>query len=203
MSRGRRWISLSVIARLSAVHARRALKRLRIPPTLVGSSRQTALLAGMLCNGKRIQGFATGAIWSWLAAACLWKLRAGTTNVAGFSSDSAIPVLMANDRHWDLFQCFFYGQDRFGARPFLLMRIAGLVESWRQDHFDDRKTGRAALQPDATTSLICRGDSKSRAARGCCYPSMRRRQTRMSLIWSLPALRTTIGMQLPSGPRMR
>ena len=38
---------------------------------------------------------------------------------------------MANDRHWDLFQCFFYGQDRFGAWPFLLMRIAA-IRSTRQ-----------------------------------------------------------------------
>jgi len=54
--------------------------------------------------------------------------------VARFNSDSAIPVLMANDRHWDLFQCFYYGQDRYGAWPFLLIRIAwsagGAVVRW-------------------------------------------------------------------------
>jgi hypothetical protein len=77
----------------------------------------------MLWKAKRSQAIAIGAIWSCLVAVCLWKLRAGTFNVAGFGSDSAIPVLMANDRHWDLFQCFFYGQDRFGAWPFLLIRI--------------------------------------------------------------------------------
>jgi hypothetical protein len=50
----------------------------------------------------------------------------GTNALEPFNSDIAIPVLMANDEHWDLFQCFYYGQDRFGAWPFLLVRIAGL-----------------------------------------------------------------------------
>jgi hypothetical protein len=37
-----------------------------------------------------------------------------------FDSDGAIPVLMSNDRHWDLFHAFYLGQDRTGAWPFFV-----------------------------------------------------------------------------------
>ena len=106
----------------------------RTNKSIVRASGSGLAAARMIWTGKRIQAIAIGAIWSFLVAVCLWKLRAGTFNVARFSSDSAIPVLMANDRHWDLFQSFYYGQDRFGAWPFLLIRIAwsagGAVVRW-------------------------------------------------------------------------
>jgi hypothetical protein len=43
---------------------------------------------------------------------------------------------MANDRHWDVFQCFYWGQDRFGAWPFLLARLVsfGLRGAVRWEH---------------------------------------------------------------------
>ncbi len=52
-----------------------------------------------------------------------------------FTSDAAVPVLMANDAHWDAFRLYYYGQDRYGAWPFwiahLLRRLFGF--SWTPD----------------------------------------------------------------------
>lgn len=42
-----------------------------------------------------------------------------------FNSDAAIPVLMANERHWSLFFAYYLGQDRFGTWPFFLARLLG------------------------------------------------------------------------------
>jgi len=76
-------------------------------------------------------------VWIAFVASCLRSLKAGTVNVGSFSSDSAVPVLMANGSAWNVFQTFFYGQDRFGAWPFLLLRLAkplGVVWSWERVH---------------------------------------------------------------------
>ncbi|MBE4753250.1 hypothetical protein G4177_34380 [Corallococcus sp. ZKHCc1 1396] len=58
----------------------------------------------------------------WLA---LTWVRPGTAWGAEFSSDSAIPLLMARAPHVDLFAAYYWGQDRFGAWPFLLARYFG------------------------------------------------------------------------------
>ena len=46
-------------------------------------------------------------------------LRELHTGPPVFNSDQAIPILMANAAHWTPFHLFFYGEDRFGAWPFL------------------------------------------------------------------------------------
>ena len=50
----------------------------------------------------------------------------GSVNMRVFDGDMAIPVLMANGSSglW-LFDVYYYGQDRLGAWPFLLQRLAG------------------------------------------------------------------------------
>ncbi len=58
------------------------------------------------------------ALWTQLTALAPSRGAAPT-----FNSDSAIPVLMANDAHWDAFRLYFYGQDRFGAWPFWLAHL--------------------------------------------------------------------------------
>src|SRR3981081_2993202 len=132
MSPARTFEATSFWSRMRAGRSGRRLNRAWAEATTITGKTNMSIVrvggsgfqaARMLWKAKRSQAIAIGAIWSCLVAVCLWKLRAGTFNVAGFGSDSAIPVLMANDRHWDLFQCFFYGQDRFGAWPFLLIRI--------------------------------------------------------------------------------
>ncbi len=65
--------------------------------------------------------------WACLVVVCFVRLRAGTVGLPNLNSDTAIPILMTNDRHWDVFQLFYYGQDRFGAWPFLSIRLGAAV----------------------------------------------------------------------------
>ena len=66
------------------------------------------------------------ALWSQVTALAPSRGAAPT-----FNSDAAIPVLMANDAHWDAFRLYFYGQDRFGAWPFWVAHL--LRRSWTPD----------------------------------------------------------------------
>ncbi|MFL5319482.1 MAG: hypothetical protein ACJ790_07475 [Myxococcaceae bacterium] len=45
------------------------------------------------------------------------------TKAANFNSDSLIPVLMANAGGFSRFDLYYWGQDRFGALPFLIARL--------------------------------------------------------------------------------
>jgi hypothetical protein len=71
-----------------------------------------------------------------LAAVVVWSVflwrgldafgPASDINDVGFNSDSAIPVLMANDeRRISVFNCYYYGADRWGAWPFLFAQLTG------------------------------------------------------------------------------
>jgi hypothetical protein len=75
-----------------------------------------ALLAGAFCV----------TLWSQLTA-----LAPSRGAAPMFNSDSAIPVLMANDGQWDAFRLYFYGQDRFGAWPFWIAQLGRPV--WTPD----------------------------------------------------------------------
>ncbi len=57
---------------------------------------------------------------SWLFWAAFRHLGPDSSALPPFHSDAAIPVLMANESHWDLFHAFYFGQARFGAWPFFL-----------------------------------------------------------------------------------
>src|SRR5262249_28921914 len=49
-------------------------------------------------------------------------------NDVDFNSDSAIPVLMSNDaRPLSIFNFYYYGADRWGGWPFLILRFVGRV----------------------------------------------------------------------------
>ncbi len=48
-----------------------------------------------------------------------------TVQVPLYNSDCAIPVMMCNEPGRSLFDFYFYGQDRFGAWPFLSARLVG------------------------------------------------------------------------------
>ncbi|MCB1166242.1 MAG: hypothetical protein KDK33_08815 [Leptospiraceae bacterium] len=47
----------------------------------------------------------------------------------GFSSDTAIPILMINADYFSPFSLYYWGQDRFGSWPFLIFRAIGRVFS--------------------------------------------------------------------------
>ncbi|HYX92511.1 MAG TPA: hypothetical protein VE782_13195 [Myxococcaceae bacterium] len=61
----------------------------------------------------------------------LWNLGPASEFVGGWSSDSAIPVLMSNLQRFTLFETYYLGQDRLGAFAFLLCalvhRVTGFV----------------------------------------------------------------------------
>jgi hypothetical protein len=52
--------------------------------------------------------------------AALGSLGPDSFALPPFNSDAGVPVLMANETHWDVFHAFYFGEDRFGAWPFLL-----------------------------------------------------------------------------------
>ena len=63
------------------------------------------------------------ALWAFI----LWRaivVFGPDSSYTFFNSDGAIPVLMANDhRPITVFDSYYYGQDRWGAWPFLLARL--------------------------------------------------------------------------------
>ncbi|MCS7002695.1 MAG: hypothetical protein NZ518_07600, partial [Dehalococcoidia bacterium] len=73
--------------------------------------------------------------WAWLATAVGHVFAPWHASVRTFAADNAIVVLMANDPTIDLFHLYYFGQDRFGAWPFLLMQFAaiGLGVGWTVD----------------------------------------------------------------------
>jgi hypothetical protein len=67
------------------------------------------------------------ALVAWAAA---WALAVrllipGSPWMLTYTSDAAIPVLMARAQAVDLFHAYYWGQDRFGAWPFLAARALG------------------------------------------------------------------------------
>ncbi len=73
-----------------------------------------------LCVALGVTAIAFGFAWSALGPDSLL--------LPPFNSDSAVPVLMSNETHWDVFHAYYWGQDRFGAWPFLLahaLSVAG------------------------------------------------------------------------------
>lgn len=55
-------------------------------------------------------------------------LPPGSSWLGPYTSDTAIPVLMARAPAVDLFHAYYWGQDRFGAWPFLAARALGGTE---------------------------------------------------------------------------
>jgi hypothetical protein len=64
------------------------------------------------------------AVWA-VALARAWHVFGpGSVYVQPFNSDSALPVMMANDPVIDAFRTYVYGQDQIGAWPFLFAQLA-------------------------------------------------------------------------------
>jgi hypothetical protein len=63
------------------------------------------------------------AVWG----AALWRasqvFAPDSSYVQSFNSDSALPVLMANDPTLDIFRTYIYGQDQIGAYPFIFCQL--------------------------------------------------------------------------------
>jgi len=77
---------------------------------------------------------------SWAVLLCLPVLAAPRVSRAlipgpsVFNSDLAVPVLMTRAREWSLFDAYYWGQDRLGAWPLLLLRAAGRVSGHTFDY---------------------------------------------------------------------
>ncbi|WP_223645662.1 hypothetical protein [Corallococcus sp. EGB] len=63
--------------------------------------------------------------WALSLALALLCLQPGLGGLPPLNSDSAVPLLMAQAERVDLFHAYYWGQDRFGAWPFLLARLVG------------------------------------------------------------------------------
>ncbi len=63
--------------------------------------------------------------WGASLALAVRLLPPGSLWVGLYTADTAIPVLMARAPTVDLFHAYYWGQDRFGAWPFLLARALG------------------------------------------------------------------------------
>lgn len=67
--------------------------------------------------------------WALSLALALCWIQPGLGGLPPYNSDAAIPLLMARSERVDLFHAYYWGQDRFGAWPFLLARLVG-GRSW-------------------------------------------------------------------------
>jgi hypothetical protein len=63
-------------------------------------------------------------VWLFFLVRATQVFTFSSTHVGIYTSDSAIPILMANqDQRLNTFDTYFYGQDRFGAWPFLIPQM--------------------------------------------------------------------------------
>lgn len=76
-------------------------------------------------DNRRATVFAALALLAWgaVAARAAQVFAPDSVYVQPFNSDSALPVLMANDHVIDLFRAYNYGQDQIGAYPFLFGQL--------------------------------------------------------------------------------
>ncbi|HEY1403771.1 MAG TPA: hypothetical protein VGB05_06565, partial [Pyrinomonadaceae bacterium] len=63
------------------------------------------------------------AVWLIVLARALQVFGTDSAYVQFFNSDSALPVLMANDPVINPFRTYIYGQDQFGAWPYLAAQL--------------------------------------------------------------------------------
>src|SRR5688572_20778514 len=69
------------------------------------------------------------ASWSAVFACLFWRFAPIGEPASAFSSDSAIPVIMANAAQLTTYELYYYGQDRFGS---LTSSIGWLVHALLQ-----------------------------------------------------------------------
>ncbi|XXF77847.1 hypothetical protein P2318_33075 [Myxococcaceae bacterium GXIMD 01537] len=74
---------------------------------------------------RALLGMGALLLFALLAAKASRALGPDSAHVTGLNSDSGVPVMMCNAREWSLFHFYYYGQDRFGAWPFLAARAVG------------------------------------------------------------------------------
>jgi len=71
-------------------------------------------------------------VWLFFLVRATQVFTFSSTHVGVFTSDSAIVVLMANqDRPLNTFNTYFYGQDRFGAWPFMIPQVIHRATGYR------------------------------------------------------------------------
>lgn len=72
-----------------------------------------ALASGALCL----------LVWGFFLVRAIYVFAPDSVYVQPFNSDSALPVLMANDERIDAFRTYIYGQDQVGAWPSLICQL--------------------------------------------------------------------------------
>ena len=92
----------------------------------VSPESRTAIISNATGKANRLAAaLAAAALLAWAAllARALDVFAPDSVHVQTFNSDSALPVLMANDPVIDPFRFYVYGQDQVGAWPFLLCQL--------------------------------------------------------------------------------
>ena len=83
---------------------------------------------------KQASGLALEAAWLALLVLLWWRsallFGPASSYDTAFNSDSAIPVLMARGPLHGLFSAYYWGQDRFGAWPYLLASGWSALTGW-------------------------------------------------------------------------
>lgn len=78
-------------------------------------------------GGARVRTLAVAALallaWVGVGARAAQVFAPDSVYVQPFNSDSALPILMANDPIIDPFRTYIYGQDQIGAYPFIFCQI--------------------------------------------------------------------------------
>lgn len=84
-------------------------------------------------------GILVAVVWGFFLVRALSVFAPDSVYVQPFNSDSALPVLMANDEKIDAFRTYIYGQDQVGAWPSLICqlvrRATGHVWTPRHIHY--------------------------------------------------------------------
>jgi hypothetical protein len=62
-------------------------------------------------------------VWAFFLVRAIFVFAPDSVYVQSFNSDSALPVLMANDERIDAFRTYIYGQDQVGAWPSLICQL--------------------------------------------------------------------------------
>ena len=62
-------------------------------------------------------------VWAFFLVRAVYVFAPDSVYVQPFNSDSALPVLMANDERIDAFRTYIYGQDQVGAWPSLICQL--------------------------------------------------------------------------------
>jgi hypothetical protein len=99
-------------------------QKLFFSPVKLMSANSPASERRVLLSRKNLLLACAFLIWLLFLLRAMQVFTVGSAHVTMFNSDSAIVVLMANEnRPATVYNTYYYGQDRFGAWPFLIAQV--------------------------------------------------------------------------------